>query len=98
PPYSLTGRLVWASPRIDAQLEVRYVADQDRVTTYELPTNDYTLVNARVSFKPLEDRDLRLFVEGRNLTDAVAREHASFLKDIAPLPGRSIRGGLALNF
>lgn len=98
PPYSVTGRVVWGSPRIDAQLEVRYVAEQDRVTAFELPTRDYTLVNARVSFKPLEDRDLRLFVEGRNLTDAVAREHASFLKDIAPLPGRSIRGGVALNF
>jgi len=98
PPYLVTGRVVWGSPRIDAQLEVRYVAEQDRVTAFELPTDDYTLVNARVSFKPSEDRNLRLFLEGRNLTDVVAREHASFLKDIAPLPGRSIRGGVALNF
>lgn len=98
PPYSVTGRMVWASPRVDAQLEVRYVTEQDRITAYELPTADYTLVNARVSFKPSEDRNLRLFLEGRNLTDVVAREHASFLKDIAPLPGRSIRSGVALNF
>lgn len=98
PPYSVTGRAVWTAPRLDAQLEVRYVGKQDRTTDFELPTGDYTLVNARVSYKPIKDRDLRLFLEGRNLTDAVAREHASFLKDIAPLPGRSIRGGVAVNF
>jgi hypothetical protein len=28
----------------------------------------------------------------------VVREHASFLKDIAPSPGRTVRVGLALNF
>ena len=98
PPYSVTGRAVWTGPRLDAQLEARYVGKQDRTTDFELPTGDYTLVNARISFKPMPDRDLRLFLEGRNLTDAVAREHASFLKDIAPLPGRSIRAGVALNF
>jgi len=98
PPQSVTGRAVWSSLRVDAQLEVRYVAEQDRIAAFELPTNDYTLVNARISFKPIEDRDLRVFLEGRNLTDEVAREHASFLKDIAPLPGRSIRAGIALNF
>jgi len=98
PPYSVTGRVVWTGPRLDAQLEARYVGEQDRTTDFELPTGDYTLVNARVSYKPIEDRDLRFFLEGRNLTDSVAREHASFLKDIAPLPGRSIRAGAALNF
>ncbi len=98
PPYSVTGRAVWSSPQVDAQLEVRYVAAQDEVAAYEPPTEDFTLVNARISFKPQEDRDLRLFLEVRNLADAVAREHASFLKDIAPQPGRSIRTGLAWNF
>jgi iron complex outermembrane receptor protein len=98
PPWSLTGRLVWASPRYDGQFEVRRVGEQDRVTTFELPTLGYTVVNARISYKPVEDRDLRVFLEGRNLTDQVVREHASFLKDIAPSPGRTVRVGLALNF
>jgi iron complex outermembrane receptor protein len=98
PPWSVTGRLVWASPRYDGQLEVRRVGEQDRVTTFELLTRGYTVVNARISYKPVEDRDLRVFLEGRNLTDQVVREHASFLKDIAPSPGRTVRVGLALNF
>ncbi len=98
PPYSLTGRAIWAGPRVNARIEVRYVGKQDRVTTFELPTDSNTVVNARIGFKPAADRDLQVFLEGRNLTDQVVREHASFLKDIAPSPGRTIRAGLAWNF
>lgn len=98
PPYAVTGRAIWATPRLDAQVEVRYVGKQDRVTIFELPTDSNTVVNARVGFKPVEDRDLQVFLEGRNLTDQVVREHASFLKDIAPSPGRTIRAGVAWNF
>jgi iron complex outermembrane receptor protein len=43
-------------------------------------------------------RRTTLFVEARNLTDEEAREHASFLKDLAPLPGRNFRMGLAYRF
>jgi iron complex outermembrane recepter protein len=98
PPWSVTGRAIWASPRLTAQIELRHVGDQNRITTFELPTDAYTTLGARVSFKPVEARDFRLFVEGRNLTDQVVREHASFLKDIAPSPGRTLRAGLAWNF
>jgi iron complex outermembrane receptor protein len=98
PPWSTTGRLVWASPLIDAKLEVRYVAQQDRVADNELPTDAYTMVNVSGSLKPFRDSSVRLFADGRNLTDVEAREHTSFLKDIAPLPGRSVRLGLAWNF
>jgi len=98
PPYSVTGRLVWEGPRIDAKLEVRYVGEQDRVAAFETPTDSYTLVNAQVSYKPLADKDFKVFLDGRNLTDQEAREHVSFLKDIAPLPGRTVRAGVALTF
>mgnify|MGYP001131970815 CR=1 FL=1 len=41
---------------------------------------------------------LKVFFEARNLNDAEAREHASFLKDYAPLPGRSFRVGAGYRF
>ena len=56
------------------------------------------MINAQVGFKPWTDRDLTLFVEGRNLGDVEAREHTSFLKDIAPLPGRTLRLGMSWGF
>ena len=65
---------------------------------FELPTDAYTTVNLRVTVKPFEDKPLRWFVDGRNLTNEEVREHASFLKDIAPSPGRSIRTGIAWKF
>jgi iron complex outermembrane receptor protein len=98
PSWSATTRLVWKGDRLDGRLEVRQVGDQDRVAAYELPTDGYTMVNAQIGFKPFADRDLTLFLEGRNLGDVEAREHTSFLKDIAPLPGRSLRVGLTWDF
>ncbi len=98
PPWSATGKLIWESALIDANLEVRYSAGQDRVAAFELPTDAYTMVNLYGAVKPFRSPDLRLFAELRNATDEVAREHVSFLKDIAPLPGRSFRAGVAYRF
>jgi iron complex outermembrane receptor protein len=98
PPWSVTGRLVYASPRWEAHAEVRHVAEQDRVADFELPTDAYTMVNLYGSVKPIEGSDVTLFAEVRNLTDEEAREHASALKDIAPLPGRNLRVGVTYKF
>lgn len=98
PPWSTTGKLSWASALFDANVEVRYVAEQDRVADFELPTDSYTMVNLYGAVKPFKNPDLKIFAELRNATDEVAREHVSFLKDIAPLPGRSFRTGVALRF
>jgi len=98
PPWALGGSVVWTAPRVETTLEVRRVAEQDRVADFELPTDGYTVVNLKATFKPIEGSPLRLFIDGRNLTDAEIREHVSFLKDIAPSPGRSVRAGVAWKF
>lgn len=98
PPMSVEARLVWTTPHWSARGEIRRVAEQDRVAQFELPTEAYTLVNAQVAWRPHADGTVKLFLDGRNLTDQEAREHVSYLKDIAPLPGRNIRAGVALTF
>ena len=98
PPWSATGRLAWSSKPLDATLEVRHVAEQDRVADLERPTDAYTLVNLTGAWRPLADRNVTVFAEARNLTDEEAREHVSFLKDIAPMPGRNFRVGVAYRF
>ena len=50
------------------------------------------------AYKPAAVEGLVVFAEARNLFDEEAREHASFLKDLAPLPGRNLRAGLAYRF
>lgn len=98
PPWSLTGRIRYGSTPVDLSLEVRRVGEQDDVAAFELPTDGYTLINLSGAWRPFADRNVTLFAEGRNLGDEEAREHASFLKDIAPLPGRSLRLGATYRF
>ena len=98
PPYSVSGRLLWTSTPLDATLEVRRVGEQDQLAAYELGTDGYTMVNLSGVWRPFADRDISVFAEGHNLTDTEAREHVSFLKDRAPLPGRNFRAGISYRF
>ena len=98
PPWSAAGRAIFDGGWWTGQLEVRRVASQDRVAAFELPTDGHTLLNAQLTFRPLKDPGFKVFVEGRNLTNVEAREHASFLKDIAPMPGRNLRIGAGYRF
>ncbi|MDP2765564.1 MAG: TonB-dependent receptor [Brevundimonas sp.] len=98
PPWSATAGLDWTSRLFDVGLEVRRVAEQDRTTAFELPTDGYTMVNLKGAVRPFADRNVVLFAEAANLTDTEAREHASFQKDIAPQPGRSLRVGATYRF
>lgn len=98
PPWSVTAGLDWTSRLFDVGLEVRHVSEQDRTAAFELPTDSYTLVNLKGSVRPFADSNIILFAEAANLTDAEAREHASFQKDIAPQPGRSLRVGATYRF
>ena len=98
PPWSVTAGLDWTSRLFDVGLEVRHVGEQDRTAAFERPTDSYTMVNLKGSVRPFADRDIILFAEAANLTDEEAREHASFQKDIAPRPGRSLRVGATYRF
>lgn len=72
---------------------------QDKVAENETSTGGYTLVDASVSYRLYtQGGDLYLFLKGSNLTDKEARPHTSFLKDVAPLPGRNLTLGLRYSF
>jgi iron complex outermembrane receptor protein len=99
PPWSVTGRGVYEGGWWTGTVEVHHVSEQDRVATFELPTGGYTMLNASLVLRPVRDRpEFKVFLDGRNLTNVEAREHASFLKDVAPLPGRSFRLGVGYRF
>jgi iron complex outermembrane recepter protein len=85
-----------------ARVDVTRVAAQGRVAAGELPTDGHTLVNASMSYRlkmpaPFPG-NLDVFVRGVNLLNTDARNHVSFLKDIAPLGKRSGQAGLRLQF
>jgi iron complex outermembrane receptor protein len=98
-PTRLGIGLEYALERWTAALGVQHARRQNRVGANELPTDGYTRVNAILSYGwKLEHAALQAFVRLDNLLDEEARNHASFLKDIAPLGGRSILVGLRGSF
>jgi iron complex outermembrane receptor protein len=95
PPIRLGAGLDYRLGGFAARLDVVHAAKQDRVTANELPTDSHTLVNAALSYRlRVQALDLEAFLRANNLFDQEARQHASFLKDIAPLPGRGFVVGL----
>lgn len=84
---------------LNVDLEWTRVAAQERTSAFELPTDSYEDVRLDVGVDvPLGGREARVFVQGRNLTDADQRQHSSIIKDVAPLPGRTIEFGARIAF
>jgi iron complex outermembrane receptor protein len=95
-PLRVGVTLIHQSGPVHTRAELAWVAAQKRVAANELPTDGYALVNvyAAYRFKTGGPIAWEAFVRGNNLTNAEARTHASLLKDIAPLGGRSVLVGV----
>lgn len=79
--------------------EWRRVQGQDRLAPRETATPAYDLVGLAGAWRFDAGRAHgEVFVRGSNLLDETARVHASFLKDVAPLPGRNLTAGVRLAF
>lgn len=82
-----------------ARLEGVYAGKQRRVADNELPTDGYFMLNASLSYTlHTGGVSTDVYVKGVNLTNEEAREHTSFLKDVAPLAGRGVVVGVKVNF
>ncbi|HVS02789.1 MAG TPA: TonB-dependent receptor [Thermoanaerobaculia bacterium] len=74
-----------------ASVEARHAFEQERTAEHETSTDSYTLLNASFGYRFfLADSILDVTLRGTNLGDEEARNHVSFLKDRAPLPGRDV--------
>jgi len=99
PPFHASAALAYTHGRFGARVEGQYASRQNRVSEFELPTDSYFLLNASASYRitsgPIE---WDAYIRGTNLTNAEARLHTSFLKDIAPLAGAGVSVGLKASF
>ena len=99
PPLSWRTGLNVHHGRIRGTVELERVETQDDVAVNERPTDGYTLLDASLSYRLLSRGFVTdLHLRGRNLTDEEARNHVSFLKDEAPLPGRDLSLSLRFKF
>ncbi|HEY7862143.1 MAG TPA: TonB-dependent receptor [Thermoanaerobaculia bacterium] len=91
--------LRYGSPRWYGSVEVRRTEEQDRVAENETPTPGYTFLNALIGYRLFIGTSVaEIFLRGVNLTDEEARNHISFLKDVAPLPGTDVTLGMRVAF
>ena len=89
--------------KMDFGMKLTRSLEQDRVVEHgghsEEPTDAFSILNAYASYDlNFGDSFGQLFVKGSNLTDELAYNHASVLKQFAPLPGRSFEVGLKFDF
>jgi len=99
PPMRHQAALVYDWHNFQSRLETQYIARQNRTAENEQPTAGYYLLNASVSYRIKSGpTEWDLFLRGTNLTNQEARMHTSFLKEVAPLAGRSITAGIRMNF
>ncbi|KDC50170.1 TonB-dependent receptor [Pseudoalteromonas fuliginea] len=95
PPLRFGTEFSYQTEKFSAHIHVTRYQDQDRTAPEETATDGYTLIDASVSYDlSILNQDLSLYLKGTNLTDTEARVHSSFLKEIAPRPGRSFALGI----
>ena len=99
PPMRHQAALVYDWQNLHSRLETQYVARQNRTTENEQSTASYCLLNAMVSYRIKSGpTQWDVYLRGTNLANNEARMHTSFLKEVAPLPGRSITAGIRMDF
>ena len=85
--------------RFTARADLIHASAQNRVSANEMPTDGYTMVNLVFGYNfAFEKAALNAFLKVNNLLDKEARNHTSFLKDIAPLGGRGALLGVRGSF
>tara|TARA_R110002126_G_scaffold75469_8_gene188331 strand:+ start:1592 stop:4048 length:2457 start_codon:yes stop_codon:yes gene_type:complete len=99
PPLRMAAELAYEQDAISADIRATRYFKQDKVAELEQATDGYTLLDASVSYRlNVGMQELTVYLKGQNLTDETARVHTSFLKDKAPLPGRSLAFGVRGRF
>ncbi len=89
--------LNWGS--VDANLEYTRAFKQNDVADFELATDAYDDLRAYLGWHTESAiGTVRVYLQGRNLTDDEQRRHTSIIKDLAPAPGRTIEAGVRVTF
>ena len=96
PPLGISLGLEAKHDKITGRVEVEHAAAKDVIAPNELVTKSYTLFNASLNYKVSDHFTARLAVN--NITNADARQHTSFLKEIVPLPARNVKLTLSSTF
>lgn len=102
PPYRIGVSLHGHRGAYSGNLSLTHAARQDRVgSSFETETAGYNLLNADLSYaipQRIGFGRASLFVRGTNLLNDDIRRSTSFIKDVAPAPGRGGVIGIRISF
>lgn len=99
PPFRAGISGDWRHQRWSLGAGFRRAWNQDRVAPGEEPSEGYTLISAYLEYAvPRKEGEILFFLRGSNLSNGEARPHTSFLKKVAPLPGRNVVAGVNWRF
>ncbi|MGH7557639.1 MAG: TonB-dependent receptor, partial [Gemmatimonadota bacterium] len=99
PPARIGAGIHYQGSTLWGSFGVHLVLEQERVAEFEEPTDSYTMTDATLGYRFFAGGLVHdLIFRGTNLTDEEARNHVSFLKELAPLPGRDLSLAYRLNF
>lgn len=97
-PLRLGTGLQYALNGFSARIDVLRAFNQNNTADNELATDGYTNVTALLAYKLPVKYNVEVFAKANNLLNDEIREHASFLKDIAPAGERSLLIGARADF
>lgn len=84
---------------VSLNLDYTRVTEQDRTAPLETSTPAHDLLSADIGYTLRTTAgEVTLYARGRNLLDETRRDATSFLKDVAPRPGRSLYLGMRFDF
>lgn len=98
-PMRFGTSLSYQTEDLSANIDITRYQSQDRIAEFETATDGYTLVDVNVAYTlPVMNQSMEVYFKGENLGDTEARVHTSFLKDLAPRPGRNLVLGIRGTF
>ncbi len=102
-PSRIGGKLTWRGGAANAwyvDLGATHTFAQNNVASFESETAGFTRVDATARYRWTlgANRHADFYIVGKNLTNRDMRVHTSFLKDFAPLAGRSVFAGVTMAY
>jgi iron complex outermembrane receptor protein len=100
PPWRYGSELKFYRERAQLFLRLTRAEPQDHPGPNEAPTPSYVLLNLGGEYRlpTAEKLELILFARATNLLDQTVRYSTSFLRQVAPEPGRGAQVGISLKF
>ena len=98
-PWRFGSGLTYSRGPLYASVKYTRVNEQDSTAPLETETDGYDLLELHAGYTfRVQDNTVTLFARATNLLDEEIRRHTSFVKEQAPLPGRSGIFGLRVGF